>query len=527
MPLFSTNWWNNRDPAFTSAAGATVAVLFAILAVYKQQKRIAAGQHQPGTKEIPTPKQQYPFFGHLLSLGPMVSQQITKWHNELGSDIIQVNMGIQKWIMLNDPKLAHDIFVTNGAVASSRPFMAFTYMKYAMGGKGVVFTDAGKSWRNTRKAVLTVLAPKMVDKFRDVIEREVDYLVDNLASNSDPIKGLNPVKYLQLASLNLILTTMFGKRAKTIDDELFTHLVKYVEDSVAYGSPANDIGTFVPAMKFLDLFTGSKKRLEGERLLSLRANSFKKLIMEAKNSSEKSFIKTLYEIKDEHDLDDDDIMVTMSDITIAGTDTTSVSLAWALVILVNRPHIQKKMHEELDAFVAEHKRVPTFDDRSSLPYLAAVQRECMRFRNITHFGMSHIADEDIISHGYVIPKGAIVMCNMNGIHMNPNVFENPEEFIPERFMNIKSTMYAAANGRLENRDHYQFGWGRRVCPGIYLSEVEMFAALIQIFASYSVEPPLNEKGEPVYPDDTKAVDSGIVVTPAQYNVRIVKRSTVS
>ena len=79
---------------------------------------------------------------------------------------------------------------------------------------------------------------------------------------------------------------------------------------------------------------------------------------------------------------------------IAGTDTTSVSLSWAIVLLVNRPDVQTKIQEELDAFIKKHHHEPTFDDRSSLPYLAAVQRECMRVRNITHIGMTHLADKD-------------------------------------------------------------------------------------------------------------------------------------
>ena len=63
MPLFSSTWFtNNRDPAFASAAGATAAVIFALLVVHRQQKRIAASQRS-GVKEIPVPKEQYPFFG--------------------------------------------------------------------------------------------------------------------------------------------------------------------------------------------------------------------------------------------------------------------------------------------------------------------------------------------------------------------------------------------------------------------------------------------------------------------------------
>ncbi|KAI9477130.1 cytochrome P450 [Zychaea mexicana] len=526
MPLFRSPWWNNRDPAFVSAASAAAAVALALIIAYKQQKRIAASKHHPEYKEISSPKGRYPLFGHLLSIKPDVSlsQQLTGWHNEFNTPILQLDMGIQKWISLNDPKMAHEIFVTNGAIASSRPIMAFTYKNYALGGKGVVFTKAGKSWRNTRKAVLTILAPKMVDGFRVAIDQEVDYLIANLTKNSDPTTGVNPVKCLQLASLNLILATCFAKRAKSIDDPLFKEIVQYVEDSVSYGSPANDLAAYVPVMKVLDLFTGKKKKAEGERLIGIRDTLFKAMIKEAKESNTDSFIKTLYEIKDEHELDDNDIMVTMSDLTIAGTDTTSVSLSWAFLILMNRPNVQKKIHAELDAFVAEHNRAPTFDDRSRLPYLVAVQKECMRFRNITEIGMTHVTDEDIECQGYIIPKGAIVMCNMNGVHLNSEVFHDPEEFIPERFLDSQSTMYAAANGRLENRDHYQFGWGRRICPGIYLSETEMFIALIRVFVGYSLEPPLDQQGRSIKQDDSKAVSAGIVVTPAPYNVRFVERS---
>ena len=51
----------------------------------------------------------------------------------------------------------------------------------------------------------------------------------------------------------------------------------------------------------------------------------------------------------------------------------------------------------------------------------------------------------------------------------------------------------------------------------------MFVTLVQIFADYTLEPPLNEKGQPAYPNDNDAVDAGIVMTPAPYNVRVVKR----
>lgn len=70
--------------------------------------------------------------------------------------------------------------------------------------------------------------------------------------------------------------------------------------------------------------------------------------------------------------------------------------------------------------------------------------------------------------GYFIPKDTTLFCSMDKIHMNENVYPNAKEFMPERFMDNTKLMFASANGKINERDHYSFGWGRRTCPGIYL-----------------------------------------------------------
>lgn len=62
--------------------------------------------------------------------------------------------------------------------------------------------------------------------------------------------------------------------------------------------------------------------------------------------------------------------------------------------------------------------------------------------------------------GYIIPANSSIICNMDSIHKNADVYREPEKFNPERFMNNLKTMQAAANGKLEERDHYRFSWGR-------------------------------------------------------------------
>lgn len=62
--------------------------------------------------------------------------------------------------------------------------------------------------------------------------------------------------------------------------------------------------------------------------------------------------------------------------------------------------------------------------------------------------------------GYIIPKGALVIANMDSLHKRPEYYPDPQAFRPDRFMNNLKTMQSAANGKFENRDHFNFGFGR-------------------------------------------------------------------
>lgn len=60
----------------------------------------------------------------------------------------------------------------------------------------------------------------------------------------------------------------------------------------------------------------------------------------------------------------------------------------------------------------------------------------------------------------MIPKGSNIISSMDSMHKNADLYPDPEKFIPERFMKNLKTMQSAANGKLEERDHFNFGWGR-------------------------------------------------------------------
>ncbi|ORZ14121.1 cytochrome P450 [Absidia repens] len=432
-------------------------------------------------------------------------------------------MGKQEWYMISDPLLAHEIFVTKGLTTSDRPYHTYITDYYSFGGKGIVFTKSDKRWKKTRTAALSVLAPQRVNEFTDVLIYEADSLVQQLLKRTEQDGQVNPLTILQASSLNVILTTCFARRVTSPEDPLFLEIMAFVNQGMKMGGAEADLSGFLPILTFVDVLVGKKKMFR-DFVANVRDPIFVKLIEEASSGDKDCLIKSFLALKEEYDLDDQDLIVIMSDLLAAGADTISVTLSWMFVILTHYPEVQDKLYEEVNAFYKSYGRLPTFEERDQLPYSIAVQKESMRFRPTTPFGIPHLSTEDVVVRDYLIPKNSVLISNMFGMHMNPEFYENPEIFNPDRFLDNTRTMSSAANGNINNRDHYNFGWGRRICPGIHLAEVEMFHMCTRIFATSKIAAPLDSNGKevPISLDDAR--NAGIVLLPSSYNIRFIPRS---
>ncbi|KAI8342909.1 cytochrome P450 [Chlamydoabsidia padenii] len=489
-----------------SALGASA---YCVLSLFlKDNKRVY--------KKIPSPGSWIPYFGHLFSLGKLPGLTVTKWNEELGP-IIQLQMGQQTWIMLADPYLAHEIFATNGLVASERPTFTFSNY-YSHGGLGVSFSNPTKRWKKVRGALLDVLSPPRVDEYSDILKYEADCLVEQLLARTKRDGQINPITTLNAGALNVVFKIVFGQRVESADDPLFKDIMDFVNPSVEYLGMEGPISQFIPVFGLLDSLLG-KKRFFKNYIATVRDPLFKRLIQQAVESDKKCLMKNFIE----YDIEEKDLIVMMSDLVAAGTDTVSLTLSWLLIIITHHPEIQQKLHAEIDAFINSHHRLPTFKERDQLPYLISVQRECLRYRSTTNFGLPHLTKEDIIVRDYIIPKGALLYANMTGIHMNPDVYPDPDIFKPERFMDETRTIMATANGKVGGRDVFGFGFGRRICPGIYMAEVELFYTCTRIFAHCVVASPLDANGDEVPIDLYAGQQGGLVYMPAPHQVRFLPR----
>ncbi|XP_049762275.1 probable cytochrome P450 304a1 [Schistocerca cancellata] len=183
----------------------------------------------------------------------------------------------------------------------------------------------------------------------------------------------------------------------------------------------------------------------------------------------------------------DQLGVTLFDTFLPASMVQSTVLSWALLYVARHPEAQRRAQLELDSVVG-NSRLPNLNDRLHLPYTEAILRETMRIQTLLPIGIPHAATEDTTLRGYTIPKGTVVVANLWSMHMDKDVWRDPEHFRPERFLN--------SDGTLCTKDlTLPFSTGKRVCPGETFARQNMFLMLAALLQNFSVRadglPPLH------------------------------------
>jgi cytochrome P450 len=222
----------------------------------------------------------------------------------------------------------------------------------------------------------------------DLIEQGSSDLVDRLIKATKADGSVNPTKNLELYSLSIISKVTLGKKFESVEDPDFKKTSYIIEEGIKMAGPDYDMPNFLPIFGPLNYYLGVEKKMR-DFVKNERDVYFGKYIEESRNNKVENIITAL--LYDGETFDKEEVLVIISDMLAAGSETVSTTLNWALCILCNYPEVQKKMQEELDAFSQKHGGLPKFVDRPELPYCASVIRECMRLKSTTPFGIPHRA----------------------------------------------------------------------------------------------------------------------------------------
>ncbi|KAI0769932.1 cytochrome P450 [Fomes fomentarius] len=199
-----------------------------------------------------------------------------------------------------------------------------------------------------------------------------------------------------------------------------------------------------------------------------------------------------------------------------GADTTISTFQTFFLAMSLHPDVREKAQAEIHRVVGPD-RLPDHSDRSQLPYIDAIIKECLRWQNAVPLCIPHAVVEDDEYEGYFIPAGTVVFPNVWAILHDPEAYPEPERFRPERFLK---------NGELnpDVRDPatVAFGFGRRICPGRYFAEAALFVNMARVLQVFDISPPLDARGD-VIRIEPKMKD-GILSYPEDCRCTIKARS---
>lgn len=144
---------------------------------------------------------------------------------------------------------------------------------------------------------------------------------------------------------------------------------------------------------------------------------------------------------------------------LGGSDTTSTTVEWTMTELVRNPAIMKKAQEEVRRIVGKKTKIED-SDVDQMDYMKCVIKETLRMHPAAPLLAPRETTSSVKLGGYDIPDKTLVYINAWAIQRDPEFWEMPEEFLPERFENNKVNF----NG--QDFQFIPFGSGRRKCPGI-------------------------------------------------------------
>jgi cytochrome P450 len=172
---------------------------------------------------------------------------------------------------------------------------------------------------------------------------------------------------------------------------------------------------------------------------------------------------------------------------IGGSDTTTITMIWALSLLLNNREALKKAQQELDLHIGRERQVKESDIKN-LVYLQAILKETMRLYPAGPLSIRRESREDCTLAGYHIPTGTRLLVNLSKIHRDPHVWSDPNEFRPERFL----TTHLGVDVKGQHFELIPFGTGRRFCPGISLALQVMQLTLATLLHAFEIATPSDE-----------------------------------
>ncbi|XP_016048182.1 cytochrome P450 2C20-like isoform X2 [Erinaceus europaeus] len=400
------------------------------------------GRLPPG----PTP---LPIIGNLLQLD---MKNISKSFSDLSKvygPVFTVYFGMKPTVVLYGYEAVKEALIDWGDEFAGRG--SFPIAEKTSKGRGVIFSN-GKTWKELRRFSLMTLRNFGMGKrsIEDRVQEEARCLVEEFRkTNASPC---DPTFILGCAPCNVICSIIFKNRFDYSDPTFLNIMKRFNQNAKILSSPW----------------------------------------MQEKHNQQTEFtLETL--------------ATTVADLFGAGTETTSTTLRYALLLLLKHSEVTAKAQEEIERVIGRH-RSPSMQDRSHMPYMDALVHEVQRYIDLLPISLPHAVTRDIKFRNYLIPKGMTIITSLTSVLHDKKEFPNPEVFDPSHFLDER--------GNFKKSDYFlPFSAGKRSCAGEGLARMEIFLFLTTILQNFTLKSLVEPKDI-----DITAVDNGFISVPPPYKL---------
>jgi cytochrome P450 len=430
---------------------------------------------------IPGPK-PLPFLGTILGYRKGFADFYVECYKKYGK-MWGLYDGPQPVLAVTDTDMIKTVFVKEcySVFTNRRPFGPVGFMKKA------VSISEDEEWKRIRTLLSPTFTSGKLKEMLPIITQYADVLVKNLKMKAEKDNTVTMKDIFGAYSMDVITGTSFGVNIDSLNNpqdpfvEKIKKLIKFdLFDPMLFSVVM--LPFLIPVYEALNIsmfpkhvtnfFKSSVERMKKDRLQDKTKHrvDLLQLMINSQNSKDTESHKALSDLE----------IVAQSIIFIfAGYETTSSALSFVTYLLATHPDVQKKLQEEIDV-VFPNKAPATYDALVQMEYLDMVVNETLRLYPIAG-RLERLCKTDVEINGAFIPKGTVVMVPTYALHRDPKLWQEPEEFHPERF----------SKKNKDSIDPYifmPFGNGPRNCLGMRFALMNMKVALIRVLQNFTFKP---------------------------------------
>ncbi|ESQ42676.1 hypothetical protein EUTSA_v10013314mg [Eutrema salsugineum] len=471
---------------------------------------LAAVKHTKRWLRQPPSPPGLPIIGNLHQLGELPHQSLWRLSKKYGP-VMLLKLGRVSTVVVSSPQTAKQVLRDHDLHCCSRPSVEAT-RKFSYNYLDIAFSPYDDYWKEKRKlCVRELFSTKRVNSIQPIKEMEMKKLIDSITESAFEKTPVNLSERFISLNANVVCKASFGVsfQGTVLNNEKFLDLVHETFEVLKSFSASE----FFPYIGWIfDWFTGLHERRDRcvrdfdafyEQMIDLH------LQKNREERSEDDFVDLLLRLEKEEavlgygKLTRNHIKAILMNVLLGGINSSAITMTWAMSELTRNPRVMKKVQSEIrDQIGKKNKtRIVSLDETDQLKYLKMVIKETWRLHPVSPLLVPREVISEFKVNGYTIQPKTRVHVNTWAIGRDPEVWKDPEEFLPERFMDCD------IDAKGQHFELLPFGSGRRICPAMYMGTATVDFGLANLLYHFDWKLPEGLDVEDIDMDETSGLTS--------------------